>query len=256
MIDPLFIACAAIAAILVGLAKSGFAAGVGAAAVPLLALVMPTPQAAGVMLPVLLVLDAAALIIYRREVNWKIFRIIIPGAMAGTLIGWGLSAVVNESAVGLVLGVVSVVFALDAWLPLRRKLEQIPASRPWGWFWGTVAGFTSFISHTGGPPYQVYTMPLRLAPNIYAGTAAVVFAAINAAKLIPYYMLGQLSVPNLELALGLLPVAGLGMLAGVWMVRRIPAKVFYQIAYVLIFLLGLKLIYSGVTAIFLTGIAA
>ena len=250
MIDPLFIACAAIAAILVGLSKAGFAASLGAVAVPLLSLVMPTPQAAGMILPVLLVLDAAALIIYRREVDWRIFWIIIPGAMAGTLIGWALSAVVNESAVGLVLGLLSVIFALDAWLPLRKKLEKIPASRPWGWFWGTVAGFTSFISHTGGPPYQVYTIPLKLAPNIYAGTAAVVFAVINASKLLPYYTLGQLSVSNLELALALLPVAGLSMLAGVWMVRRIPANVFYQIAYVLIFLLGLKLIYSGVTDIF------
>lgn len=256
MPDPLFIACAAIAAILVGLSKSGFAASLGAVAVPLLALVMPTPQAAGMILPVLIVLDAAALIIYRREVDWKIFRIIIPGAMAGTLIGWALSAVVNEAVVGLVLGLISVAFALDAWLPLRRKLEQVPPSRPWGWFWGTVAGFTSFISHTGGPPYQVYTMPLRLAPNIYAGTAAVVFAVINGSKLFPYYTLGQLSVSNLELALAVLPVAGLSMLAGVWMVRRIPARIFYQIAYVLIFLLGLKLLYSGVTDIFFPGAAA
>lgn len=252
MPDPLFIACAAFAAILVGLSKAGFAASLGAVAVPLLSVVMPTPQAAGMILPVLMVLDVAALLIYRREVDWKIFWIIIPGGMAGTLIGWALSAVVNEAVVGLLLGLMSVIFALDAWLPLRKKLEKIPASRPWGWFWGTVAGFTSFISHTGGPPYQVYTIPLRLAPNIYAGTAAVVFAVINAAKLFPYYTLGQLSVSNLEMSLAVLPVAALSMLVGVWMVRRIPARIFYQIAYGLIFLLGLKLIYSGVTDIFLT----
>ena len=251
MPDPLFITCAAFAAIFIGLSKSGFAAGLGAVAVPLLAMVMPTPQAAGMILPVLLVLDAAALVIYRREVDWRIFWIVIPGAMAGTRIGWALSAVVNEAAVGLMLGIMSVVFALDAWLPLRKKLENIPASRPWGWFWGTVAGFTSFISHTGGPPYQVYTMPLRLAPNIYAGTAAVVFAVVNVSKLYPYYVLGQLSVSNLELAAAVLPLAGLSMLAGVWLVRRVPAHIFYHVAYGLIFLLGIKLIYDGVAAQFM-----
>lgn len=250
MITPLFIALAAIAGILAGISKSGFAASIGAVSVPLLALVMPARDAAGMMLPVLLALDVVAVFIYRRDVDWRVFWIIIPGAMAGTLIGWALSSVVSEAGVGLMVGIVSVVFALDAWLPLRKKLAVVTASRPWGWFWGAVAGFTSFVSHTGGPPYQVYTMPLRLSPVIYSGTAAVVFAVINSSKLVPYYFLGQLSVNNLEIAAALIPVGWLGMFAGVFLVRRVPARFFYQLAYVLIFLLGLKLIYDGTTQIF------
>lgn len=253
MPTPLFITMAVIAVFAAGLAKSNFATSLGAISVPLLATVMPARDAAGMMLPVLCVMDLLAILIYRREVDWRVYRIMIPGAMIGTAVGWLLSARVSEAVVGLAVGTISLIFVLDAWLPLRKKLEGIPPSRGWGTFWGGIAGFTSFISHTGGPPYQIYTVPLRLAPVIFAGTTAVFFATVNYVKLVPFYFLGQLSVANLELSAALLPVGLFGMLAGVWLVRRVDARVFYQLAYVLILFLALDLIYEGVRGIWFTG---
>ncbi|MDR3473201.1 MAG: sulfite exporter TauE/SafE family protein [Devosia sp.] len=253
MPSPLFIAIAAIAVFAAGLSKSNFAVSLGAIAVPLLATVMPARDAAGMMLPILCVMDLVAILVYRREVDWRVYWIMIPGAAIGTLVGWALSARVSEAAVGLAVGLISLIFVLDAWLPLRKKLAGIPPSRPWGVLWGAVAGFTSFISHTGGPPYQIYTVPLRLKPVVFAGTTAVFFATVNYAKLVPFYFLGQLSVANLELSAALLPVGLFGMLAGVWLVRRVDSKFFYQLAYVLIFFLALDLIYEGVRGIWFTG---
>jgi uncharacterized membrane protein YfcA len=246
MPDPLFIAVAVIAVLATGLAKSNFVPSLGTAAVPLLSLVMPARDAAGMMLPILCLMDIVAILVYRREVDWRVYRIMIPGALVGTLIGWALSAHVTEAAVGLAVGIISVLFVLDAWLPLRKKLAGHPPSRPWGMLWGGVAGFTSFISHTGGPPYQIYTVPLQLKPVIVAGTTAVFFATVNYSKLIPFYFLGQLSVANLELAAALIPVGLVGMLTGVWLVHRVDARIFYQLIYVLIFVLGLDLVYEGV----------
>jgi len=54
-----------------------------------------------------------------------------------------------------------------------------------GLFWGTLSGFTSFISHAGAPPYQVYVLPQQLPKTVFAGTATLVFAAINLAKVLP-----------------------------------------------------------------------
>lgn len=250
MLDPLFLIVAATAVLLVGLSKSGLVASLGVVGVPLLTLVMDARDAAGMMLPLLLVMDAIALVVYRREVNWKIFWILIPGAMIGTALGWALSAVVSEAMVRLAIGIVSLIFVLDAWLPLRKKLEGLPPSRPWGTFWGSVAGFTSFISHTGGPPVQIYMLPLRLPPALFAGTNAVFFAVVNAAKIVPYFFLGQLSVSNMQASALLMPVAIGGMLLGVYLVRRIDAGLFYRIAYILVFLLSLKLIYDGITGVF------
>lgn len=250
MFDPVFVAVAMLAVILVGLSKSGLLTGMGVVGVPLLTLVMPARDAAGMMLPVLMAMDAIALLVYRRQVQWKIVWILLPGALMGTAIAWSLSAVVSEAMVRLAIGIVALAFVLDAWLPLREKLKSLPPSRLWGTIWGAVAGFTSFVSHTGGPPVQIYLLPLRLSPALFAGTNAVFFAVVNAIKVPPYFFLGQLSWANMRLSLLLMPVAVAGMLAGVFLVRRIRPDSFYKIAYVLIFLLSLKLIHDGVTGTF------
>ena len=250
MLDPSFIAVAVTAVLIVGLSKAGLLGSLGMVGVPLLSLVMPARDAAGMMLPVLLAMDVIAVWTYRREVNWHILRIMLPGAAIGTLLGWVLWSVVSDAGVLLFVGVVTLLFILDAILPLRQKLEGLPPSRLWGNFWGGFAGFTSFISHTGGPPFQIYVLPQRLQPTVYAGSSAFFFAIVNSAKLIPYFFLGQLNTHNLTLSAALIPVGLIGVLAGVWLVRRISMVLFYRIAYWLVFLLSLKLIWDGARGVF------
>ena len=123
-------------------------------------------------------------------------------------------------------------------------------------FWGAAAGVTSFISHTGGPPFQIYTLPMRMTPAVYAGTTAFFFAIVNTVKLVPYFFLGQLNVSNLTHAAILAPLAIVGVMVGVWLVRRISVKRFYQITYWLVFLLSIKLIIDGIQGVFFTGAVA
>ncbi|KRA41718.1 sulfite exporter TauE/SafE family protein [Devosia sp. Root635] len=248
--DPYFVTVAVIAVLIVGLSKAGLLGSLGMVGVPLLALVMPARDAAGMMLPVLLAMDVIAVWTYRKEVDWRILRIMLPGAAVGTLLGWALWSVVSDDGVLLFVGVVTLLFILDALLPIRKKLEGLPPSRLWGTFWGGFAGFTSFISHTGGPPFQIYVLPQRLTPAIYSGTSAFFFAIVNSAKLIPYFFLGQLNTHNLQLSAALIPVGIVGVLAGVWLVRRISMKWFYRIAYWLVFLLSLKLVWDGARGVF------
>lgn len=249
--DPYFVTITVVAVLIVGLSKAGLLGSLGMVGVPLLSLVMPARDAAGMMLLVLLAMDAIAVWTYRKDVDWGILRIMLPGAALGTLFGWLLWAFVSDDAVLLFVGVVTLLFILDALLPLRKKLEGLPPSRPWGMFWGGFAGFTSFISHTGGPPFQIYVLPQRLPPAIYAGTTAVFFAIVNTAKLVPYFFLGQLNVHNLQLSAALIPVGILGVLAGIFLVRRISMKWFYRIAYWLVFLLALYLVWKGATGVFM-----
>jgi uncharacterized membrane protein YfcA len=249
-LDPYFVFVAASAVLIVGLSKAGLLGSLGMVGVPLLSLVMPARDAAGMMLPVLLAMDAIAIWTYRKECDWRILRIMLPGAAIGTIAGWVLWSFVSDAAVLLFVGVVTLLFILDAILPLRKKLAGLPPSRPWGAFWGGFAGFTSFISHTGGPPFQIYVLPQRLQPAVYAGTTAFFFAIVNTAKLVPYLFLGQLNLANLQLSAALIPVGIGGVLAGVWLVRRISMVWFYRIAYWLVFLLSLKLIWDGARGVF------
>ena len=111
---------------------------------------------------------------------------------------------------------------------------------PAGLLWGSLAGFTSFISHAGSPPFQVYVMPQNLKPRVFAGTATMFFAAVNLIKFPPYLMLGQFSRQNLTVSALLIPVAVLSTFAGVWLVRRVAADRFYAIILVITFLIGVE----------------
>jgi uncharacterized membrane protein YfcA len=161
------------------------------------------------------------------------------------VLGWLLWAVLSDAMVLLVVGIITLIFVADAVLPLRKTLGDLPPSRPWGWFWGAFSGVTSFVSHTGGPPFQIYVLPQRLPPAVYAGTSARFFGLVNLAKLVPYFFLGQLSASNLLVSAMLAPAGVAGVLIGVRLVRLIPMKLFYRIAYWLIFLLALRIVWEG-----------
>jgi uncharacterized membrane protein YfcA len=249
MFDPIFVTVCVLAVFLVALSKAGLLGSLGVIGVPMLTLVMPARDAAGMMLPVLLVMDAIAVWSYRKEFDVRILKVMLPGALAGTLLGWALWSFVSDDMVLLFVGVITLLFILDAVFPIRKALVRANPSAAWGNFWGGFAGFTSFVSHTGGPPFQIYVLPQKLTPAIYSGTSALFFAIVNTSKLVPYYFLGQLSVHNLQLSAMLAPVGVIGVLVGVWLVRRVSAKFFYQIAYGLVFLLALKLIWDGATGL-------
>jgi uncharacterized membrane protein YfcA len=254
MFDPWFWSVAVATIAIVALSKSGFLGSLGMMGVPLLSLLMPAREAAGMLLPLLCLMDVIGLLAFHREFDARNIRIMLVGGLIGTLVGWALWSVITDAEVLLIVGIITMLFVIDAVVPWRKRLaEGAPPSRPWGVFWGAVSGLTSFISHAGGPPAQVYLLPQKLPPNIYSGTTVVFFAAVNFSKLIPYYFLGQLSVANLELDLLLALPAILFMISGVWLVRRVSAALFYNVAYVLVFFVALKLIYDGYTGVFFPG---
>jgi uncharacterized protein len=86
--DPLFYALAIPAFLITGISKGGFGSGLGSVAVPLLALVIPVPQAAAIMLPLLLAMDLFGLWGYRWKWDPVNMRIMLPGAAVGMVLGY------------------------------------------------------------------------------------------------------------------------------------------------------------------------
>ena len=239
--DPWFYAAAIPAIFVLGLAKGGFGP-VGLLVVPILSLVVSPVQAAGITLPILVLSDIVALASYWGEWEKRVIAIMLPGAVVGVAVGWWTAAWVGETEIRLILGVVSVAFTLNYWLRQRRDVAPRAPDPVKGAFWGALSGFTSFVSHAGGPPFQIYVAPLRLAPRIFAGTLVIFFFIVNALKVGPYFFLGQFSSENLLTSAVLLPVSIPATLFGVWLIRRIDARRFYEVIYVLIFAIGAFLI--------------
>jgi len=247
--DPWFYAAAVPAVLIVGLSKGGFAGGLGILGVPLMALTVSPLQAAGIMLPILCAMDLIGIWAYRRSFDRTNLLILLPGAAFGIFLGWLTADYADEAFVLILVGGIAVAFALDRWIGRRENQSPRPRNRTKGSLWGAVGGFTSFVAHAGGPPFQVYMLPQKLDKRLYVGTSVFFFWLVNLMKLPPYAALGQLKFGNLETALVLLPLAPIGMLLGIRLLHIIPEKPFYRIAYVLVFLVGCKLLWDGVNAL-------
>ncbi len=248
MEDFAFWALAGLAAVLVGLSKGGLPV-VGMMAVPVMALVMSPIVAAGLLLPIFVISDVFGLWAYRHAFNKRVLAIMLPAMTIGVGIGWATASVVPEAWVTLLVGVIGAAFALTLISRRGAMVAAKPADVAPGMFWGAVAGFTSFVSHAGAPPYQVFVLPLKLEKAVYAGTATIAFAYVNAIKLIPYYALGQLSVSNFKVVAILAIPASLAVFAGVRLVKITPEKLFFQLITWALMAISVKLIWDGISGI-------
>ena len=243
--NPVFYFAAIPAVILLGLSKGGFS-GLSSLAMPLVVLAISPVKAAAIILPILIVQDWVSVWAYRRDFDLRNLLILTPAAAVGVAAGWAMAARVDEQAVRLVVGLISVGFVV--FMLLRDRLARGAATQATvapGLFWGAIAGFTSFINHVGAPPVMAYMLPQKLPPRRFAGTAAVFFAIVNLLKLWPYFALGQFSRDNLWASASLLPVAVVATFFGVWLVRRVSAARFYVAILGLTFIVGVKLIWDG-----------
>ncbi len=243
--SPDFYLFAIPAVILFGLSKGGLS-GLGALATPILALTISPVKAAAILLPILIAQDWVGVWSFRHEFDRRNLMILIPASIIGVAAGGLLAARVSEDAVRFALGLISLLFV--AFMLIRDRLPQretkLPGVAP-GLICGALSGFTSFVSHSGAPPFLIYVMPQKLEPKIFAGTSVIFFAAVNLLKIAPFVMLGQFTRENLLASAVLLPLALASAVFGIWIVRRLPAERFYNLVLLLSFVLGVKLIYDS-----------
>jgi uncharacterized protein len=246
--DLWFWSCAIVASLLVGASKGGLP-GVGVLGVPVLAQATSPVVAAGLLLPILITSDIYGLWMYRKNFDVRIIKIIVAASLIGIGVGWATAHITSDDLVKLIVGLIGLSYFVDALLKSRRVIAPRTADLPRGIFWGSIAGFTSFVAHAGGPPYQMYVLPQKLDKMTYAGTATITFTIINLLKVPPYWALGQINFISLEICAWLTPVAIIGAFAGYHLTKILPEKLFFRLVEVALFLLSLKLIWDGVSGL-------
>ena len=243
--DPGFYAVTVPAVLLLGVSKSGFGAGFGSLAVPIMALAVTVPQAAAILMPVLLLMDMLGMAAFRRDVDIRLLRFLLPFGLLGTVIGTVLFRLLDAHVVAGIVGAFTLLFLAQRLL-FPPDVHSAPPPRWLGAVLTATAGFTSFVAHAGSPPVSAYVIPLRLSPVQFAATMAFFFFAINLSKWIPYAWLGLLDLRNMATSLVLLPIAPIGVWVGVRLARRINPKLFYRLLYLGMFLTGTKLVWDAV----------
>lgn len=243
--DPFFYAVTIPAVLLLGVSKSGFGAGFGSLAVPMMALAVSVPQAAAILMPVLLLMDVLGMAAFRKDFDLKLLKFLIPCGLVGIVVGALLFKLLDARLVAGIVGVFTLLFLAQRLL-FPPKADSPPPPRWLGAILTATSGFTSFIAHAGGPPVNAYMIPMRLSPIRFTATMAFFFFVINLAKWIPYAWLGLLDWRNFATSVVLLPLAPIGVWVGVKLARRISQVLFYRFLYLGMFLTGVKLLFDAV----------
>lgn len=244
-----FFAAAIPAVLISAVSKGGFGGGAGFVSAPLLALAMPPAQAVGLLLPLLMLMDLVSLPPYWRKWDVRHSALLMVGGTFGTLLGWWVFGSISPDGVRLFIGLTAVGFVLfqaarsSGWL----APPTTDPGTPKGLLWGTITGFTSFISHAGGPPASMYLLGMGMSKTTYQASMVLVFWWVNLIKVPAYLQIGMLNRTQLTPILVLAPVAVAGVFLGVWAHRRVSDAFFFNLTYALLAVTGAKLIWDALT---------
>lgn len=233
-------------ALIVGLAKTALPGG-ASISVGLFALALPAKESTGALLLLLLVGDAMALWVYRRDPDVATLLRLIPSVLVGIAAGAVFFALVGSDVVRSVIGLILLLLvgvtiwrrrraapagssgsadgpgATGAGGPSRARTALSRAS------YGSLGGFTTMVANAGGPVMSLYFFAMRMPVVTFLGTAAWFFAVVNVIKLPFSAGLGLITHETLVMDGVLVPLVLLGGLCGAKIARRIPQAAFKRV---------------------------
>ena len=234
----------ALCAVMVGFAKSGIP-GLLILAVPLMAGVMPARTSVGVLLGILILADVIAAVYYRHQVLWRhIFRL-LPLTLAGIVVGYfGLRVVDDEQLKPLIGVIVLVMLGINYWRTMVGG-EDRPIPTQW-WFAaiaGFMAGIMTMMANAAGPIMILYLLSMRLPKYTFVGTTAWFFFIVNWVKVPFSANLKLMTLESVKLDLMMLPLVVVGAIVGIFILKRIPLKIFNLVVQILAALAAIKLLF-------------
>lgn len=245
---PLLIGVVGVGVLLYGFSKTAMPVA-GVLAGPLMAAALGATEAAGLMVPLLLLGDLFALAYYRQHADWSLIRRLVPGVLIGFAVTAVLFALLSTQALGRIIGLLILgSVLLELW---RRWQErhggQLAPLRSWAGiaFFGTLAGMTTMAANAGGAAMTLYLVKMRVSMLAFMGTSAWFFFILNLVKVPIVGGLGFITADSLVLDLWLSPLIVLGALIGVFVFRRMDERVFTYIALALSGLVAIWLVLHG-----------
>ncbi|GGY34729.1 UPF0721 transmembrane protein [Bacterioplanes sanyensis] len=245
--DPVLLGVAAVGVLLTGVAKSGFAGGIGVVAVPMMAPFIGGDAAIGLLLPVLLLMDGQTVWAFRRQLRWSLIRPLVPGIVVGTACGTWLLGKTDEHSIQLLIGLMGFWVLLQRFAPTLQRTIAAMAGSLQAHVNGGLAGLGSTLAHAGAAPLQAHFLLQRLPNESFLAQVAATIGLMNVLKLLPYGALGLLNVSFTGLSLILIPVAWAGVLLGRWLSLRLAHAVFFRIMMVMLALNSTWLVWQGLS---------
>ena len=250
MLDISYYLIVSFSILLFAISKSGFSGGgLALISVTLLSITYGPLTAIAILMPMLIVCDVIALFLNRKNFEYKILWSIAPYSLLGVIIGTILFKFINLSMISIFIGSISLLYVLLNYsIADNRNLKKIPfyGSKS---FWGALAGFTSFVLHSGGLPLNIYFMAIYNKKVQFVAGVVFSIALINLFKLIPYFYLEILNFEKLYSYLIFSPIAVIGVILGHWMNSKLSDNSFFTIINIFVVIGSLRLIYLGLVGL-------
>ena len=250
MLDISYYLIVSFSILLFAISKSGFSGGgLALISVTLLSITYGPLTAIAILMPMLIVCDVIALFLNRKYFEYKILWSIAPYSLLGVIVGTILFKFINLSMISIFIGSISLLYVLLNYLIADNKnLKKIPfyGSKS---FWGALAGFTSFVLHSGGLPLNIYFMSIYNKKVQFVAGVVFSIALINLFKLIPYFYLEILNFEKLYNYLIFSPIAVIGVILGHWMNSKLSDNSFFTIINIFVVIGSLRLIYLGLVGL-------
>jgi uncharacterized membrane protein YfcA len=234
---------AGLAVLFIGLSKAGFGGGLGMLTTPLCVMAFDPRTAIGILLPLLCAGDLFSLWHYWGKWDRRNLLYLLPGVVAGVLIGVQLIGVLSKAQLNFAIGLLAVsfvVFQLTKEIIFKAEGAFSP-SHAIGIPCGIGAGFTSSIAHGAGPVVSVFLIPQKLPKDIYVGTTVLVFTWVNWIKM-PFFIHKDIVTwDTILISLRYLPIIPVGVWLGIWLNRKVSEGLFVRLVYMFTFLAGIEL---------------
>jgi len=243
--SALFFILAAISVVILGISKSGFGAGLGVLAPPLMASQSSLAEALAILLPLLIAIDLFGLRRFWSNADRRILKLIFWPAAIGMLMGYLFFSLITPKVLSLSIGIFTLLFLIQGLVMSRIDLKE---AKPYPWLgrlMGGLSGFTSFVAHIGGPPITIYMLREKVSPMVYTSTLGIFFTIMNLGKLVPYAHLDLLNLNQLANSILLLPLVPIGVYIGFYLAKRLSAKWYFIIVKFCLLVVSIKLIADG-----------
>ncbi len=233
----------AVSAFAVGVAKTGLP-GVGILVVPLLAIVFGGKTSVGLLLPILIFADLFAVGYYRHHGHWQHLIRLLPWALVGIGAGYLVLSRIDSQTLKFLIGLIVLsMLVLRFRSIVAGDKESIPHHGYFSASMGFLAGATTMMANAAGPVMTLYLLSMRFDKKKFIGTAAWFFFIVNWIKVPFMTHLDMITSNSIKMDIMVFPAVVLGALSGIWLLKRIPQRLFNIIALLLAAAAAIKLLF-------------